>query len=204
MKIVEEDESLLGIYYLMFNLLTSLDRFQIDESWLVLQAQKYTTIYPEHPYSDMLTEVLLENSIVKVGNKFIDYDLPIYDGERTSLSSMVNGKHFILNLWASWCGPCIKKSRDFIEIYNKYNGDKFTIIGTAREFENLERYKKIIEKEQFPWVDLIELDDEQRVWWKYQIPYGGGVMLLVNDKGIVEKVGPTPEEVEEYLSKVLE
>ncbi len=65
------------------------------------------------------------------GNMFVDFEAE-YDGQVQHLSDYVGkGKYVLADFWASWCGPCRNEIPGIIEVYNKYNGNNFTVIGVA-------------------------------------------------------------------------
>lgn len=51
-------------------------------------------------------------------------DFYVYDvnGNKTSFSEY-HGKPVIINIWATWCGPCVRELPDFNKLYKEY-GDK--------------------------------------------------------------------------------
>lgn len=50
-------------------------------------------------------------------------DITVYDaqGKAVKLSSL-QGKPVVLNVWASWCGPCKQEMPSFQAAYEKYDG----------------------------------------------------------------------------------
>lgn len=50
------------------------------------------------------------------------------NGEKFKISDK-KGKVLLLNLWATWCVPCIAEMPHLIELQNKYKGQNFEVIG---------------------------------------------------------------------------
>ena len=65
------------------------------------------------------------------GEKFIDFEAE-YEGQVQHLSDYVGkGKYVLVDFWASWCGPCRGEIPTLIELYDKYAGDNFEVLGVA-------------------------------------------------------------------------
>ncbi len=73
----------------------------------------------------------------------------------------------------------------------------------AREFENTEKLEKRLAIENYPWLNLIELDDQNAIWEKYGVPNSGGAMFLVDKNGKILAINPTADKVREKLGKLL-
>ncbi len=66
------------------------------------------------------------------GEMFVDFTIPDSDGKEVKLSDYVgNGKYVLVDFWASWCGPCRGEIPNLIQIYNKYHGEGFDVLGIA-------------------------------------------------------------------------
>lgn len=164
---------------------------------------KLAKLYPEHSYNQLAYGLIVGVSNLKTGGRFIDFTAPDLQGRPVTISEKISDNITLLDFWASWCGPCIKTSRTMVPLYEKYKDKGFNIIGVAREFKNSERLEKALEREQFPWLNLLELDDVNHIWAKYNIPFSGGKTFLVDKDGTILAVHPTAEEVEEILKERL-
>ena len=56
------------------------------------------------------------------------------------------GKVVLLNLWATWCGPCRAEMPELIELQDKYRDKNFEIIGLNSDDETTEQIKDFAEK----------------------------------------------------------
>lgn len=68
------------------------------------------------------------------GKMFTDFTIEngAADGSKVSLSDYVGkGKYVLVDFWASWCGPCRGEMPNLAEVYKKFKGDKFEIVGVA-------------------------------------------------------------------------
>ena len=78
------------------------------------------------------------------------------DGSKVSLSDYVgNGKYLLVDFWASWCAPCIAEIPTLKEVYSKYKGDKFEILGIA-VWDKREETLKSLEKHNTTWSQIID------------------------------------------------
>lgn len=163
----------------------------------------YEKRYPTHPYTAQIKQ-LMEEGRAEVGKRFIDFSAPDLNGKLIRLSEQIQGKFAVIDFWASWCGPCRRNSKQMIPIYERYKDKGFTVVGVAREQGDGKAMRQAIEKDGYPWINLIELNDANRLWERYGIGNGGGSVFLVDDKGIIIAVRPSAEEIEEILSRELQ
>ncbi len=158
---------------------------------------------PNHPYNELSSNLIEAIENIKIGKKFPDFSAPDLNGNEIKLSDKINGKVALLNLWATWCGPCISKSRTMVPLYNDYKDKGFTIIGVAGEFKNTDRLVNFLEKEKWEWINLLELDRQNNIWQKYGVDGAGGGIFLIDENGIILAKDPTAEEVRKELESRL-
>ena len=56
-----------------------------------------------------------------------DFNLEDMDEEKHSLADL-RGKVVLLNFWATWCPPCRREMPSMERLYQKFNGEHFTVI----------------------------------------------------------------------------
>jgi thiol-disulfide isomerase/thioredoxin len=163
----------------------------------------YSKRFPYHPYTKQIGDILTGIKTVKVGGLFVDFSAPTVDGKEITASEIVAGKVALIDLWASWCGPCRVTSKSYIPIYEKYKEKEFVILGVANEFKNTNAFVKAIEKDKYPWLNLIELENKNRIWDKYNISNSGGSTFLIDAKGVILAINPDAEELDKLLEGLL-
>ena len=137
-----------------------------------------------------------------MGDSFIDFTAPDAKGVMHTLSEEIKGKVALIDLWASWCGPCRRNSKSMIPHYEKYKDQGFTVVGVARERCQGDM-DAAIKKDAYPWLCLLELNDAGKIWDKYGVGNGGGAIFMVDKEGKILAINPSTEEVEAILKKLL-
>ncbi|MBX2842202.1 MAG: TlpA family protein disulfide reductase [Flammeovirgaceae bacterium] len=159
--------------------------------------------FPDHSYTPFIEEILISFKRIQVGKEFLDFTAPDLNGNPVTLSDKLEGKITLLDLWGSWCGGCITTSKLVVPIYEAYKDKGFNVIGVAREFKNTDALERILGKVKFPWLNLLELDDQQDLWLKYGIPNSGGEKILIDRDGKILAISPGPDEIKKILEEKL-
>jgi thiol-disulfide isomerase/thioredoxin len=80
---------------------------------------------------DQMSKVNDINLSVSKGQEAPDFVLPLTDGSEAKLSELLKDKEVVvLNIFASWCGPCEKEFPDMEKTYQKYK-DKMEIVAVS-------------------------------------------------------------------------
>lgn len=206
---MKKNTTMLSYYFLLNDLIAYIPNKRIfykeiiDIELAKSTSEKLAKEYPNHPYNVLASNLLRAIDNIKIGNDYVDFIAPDLDGNQFTLSEEINGKVSLLDLWATWCAPCIKKSRTMVPLYNEFKDKGFTIVGVAGEFKNTDRLVKFREKEKWPWLNLVELERKNSIWLKYGVGNSGGAIFLINEKGKILAMDPTAEEVRKVLEKRL-
>lgn len=73
---------------------------------------------------------------VDVGGYLREATLHRFDGKKNSFSEY-KGKPLLINVWASWCGPCRAEMGSLERLAARYNGKEFNMIGVSTDDNNL-------------------------------------------------------------------
>lgn len=166
-----------------------------------LYRSSYENFHPENSIHNTI-RTLEAAWLLKPGKHYIDFEARTVEGEKVKVSSFCESKVAVIDLWASWCGPCRQHSRDLIPLYEKYKDKGFTVVGIAREDE-VSRMTKAAEKDGYPWQNLVDLKDELNVWQKNGLSFAGGGMYLIDRDGTILSTSTDTEELEPLIRKAL-
>ena len=164
--------------------------------------KNFANKWGKHPIGQQLESIVQSQMQMKVGQPYKNYYAEDFTGKRVSIGEQIKGKWALIDLWASWCGPCRAKGRQMIPVYEKYKELGFTIVGIARE-RKLSDVQEALKKEKYPWIQLVEINDKNQIWLKHGIENAGGSTFLINDKGIIVAINPQVDEVQKILEKQL-
>ena len=72
-------------------------------------------------------------TFVTAGEKAPDVTLTGLDGKSHPLTSVTEGKVALVDLWATWCAPCVAAMPHLQELYAKYKDKGFVVVGVMSD-----------------------------------------------------------------------
>ena len=153
-----------------------------------------------HPYTEEI-RVLTDGKAIVPGKRYPNLKFRRADGSSEEVLSLLGGKPAVIDLWASWCGPCRRHSMELIPLYEKYRGDGFKVIAVARESGNTEEMEAAMKADGYPWESFVDLNDRDSIWRRNGAGNAGGRIILVDGRGIIKAVDASAEEIEGFLKE---
>ena len=135
----------------------------------------------------------------KLGNVLPNFTLPNEKNKNISLSKFKN-KYLLIDLWASWCGPCIMAFPTMNKLYEKYHKKGFEILSITID-EQKSNWLLALKKHLNPWPQLFDNKEVARsIFGMSAIPYL--ILLDTDGKIIAKQIGYDPNKESEIETKL--
>ena len=127
----------------------------------------------------------------KPSPKFVDYEN--HAGGKTSLEDL-KGKYVYVDVWATWCGPCVREIPFLKEVEAQYHDKNIEFVSISIDkLRDHEKWKTMVNDRELGGVQLFADNDWNSAFVKaYQIE-GIPRFILIDDEGnIVTANAPRP------------
>ncbi|WP_299759437.1 TlpA disulfide reductase family protein [uncultured Pontibacter sp.] len=98
------------------------------------------------------------------GFKMVDLD-----GKQVSFESL-KGKVVFMNIWATWCPPCVAEMPNIQKLYEKVGSDKIAFVMLSVDEGGMEKVKKFIDKKGFTFPVYMPASQLPREFYSNAIP----------------------------------
>jgi thiol-disulfide isomerase/thioredoxin len=105
---------------------------------------------------DLAFDIALLNPDNKtaIGKKAAPFTLPSVDSSKPFSNQSLSGSYYLLDFWATWCGPCMGERASLQRAYERFKGRNFTIVSISLD-EKPETVKRFRETRwAMPWENL--------------------------------------------------
>lgn len=99
----------------------------------------------------------VKRGVVEVGKPPPDFTFPDLSGERVSLADH-RGKVVLVNIWATWCPPCVKEMPSMEELYQRLQKYDFEILAVSVDVLGRKAVAPFMKKNQLTFPALLDSD----------------------------------------------
>ncbi|MDQ7064015.1 MAG: TlpA disulfide reductase family protein, partial [candidate division KSB1 bacterium] len=153
------------------------------ETWKKLYAQLEQ--YDNIPMMAFYKKYLDPNKKIAAGNPVPDFEVKLMDSNETVSKSSLLGKYYLLDFWATWCGPCVAEMPTMHKAWEQFKDKNFVILSLSFD-QKPEIVKQFREKKwKMPWLHtFVKGGFESELAKKFEV-LGIPKPILVSPKGII-------------------
>lgn len=148
---------------------------------------------------DTIKAALFELQNLSIGKVAPEVFCLNIDGDKDDKLSNYKGKVVVIDIWATWCGPCRAMIPHEREMNEKLKGKPFALISISGD-DSKETLKSFLEKEKMPWVHWFA--DRKGILKDWNIRFFP-TMYILDHKGVIRAKGLRGEELEKKVNELV-
>jgi thiol-disulfide isomerase/thioredoxin len=138
----------------------------------------------------------------EVGDRMPPYKSSYLDGSAFDIAEQKAGQLMLLNVWATWCGPCRAEIPELQKLHDEFSKEGFRVVGVSIDETDISGVKQFVEEHKVRYP--IAFDPEGRVANILQTTVLPTSVLLDSDHRILwRKVGFVRPNDLEVLRKLI-
>lgn len=128
------------------------------------QAEKLLSSVKNPEYRSIIEKTIQTSMSLAAGSRAPDFNMATPDGKIVKLSDF-KGKVIYLDIWATWCGPCIGEAPYFEKLAEKFAGTDIVFIPVSTDNPK-EIWISYLKEHHKKLPQYITLGDDLKVNWK--------------------------------------
>jgi thiol-disulfide isomerase/thioredoxin len=144
---------------LMNQLMTA--KMMNDEKNLKMYYEVAVKFFGDTPTGKMVKERFSPVVKIAVGKAVPAFKVQSLDDTTTIISNdTFKGKFYLLDFWATWCGPCVGEMEMIHKAYDKFKSKNFQILSLSMDHQPGEVAKFRADKWKMPWLHTYVTNDK--------------------------------------------
>lgn len=151
---------------------------------------KFMTIVKNEKYKKELKDayaVIQKNPKGKTSPQFDFYDI---NNKKTTLKSL-EGKLVFIDIWATWCFPCIREIPAFIKLQKEFKNEDVYFVSMCLK-DSKENFEKMVNEKNLKGMQLFAPDPEHPFFQEYNLKTIPRYILLDKEGKIIDAYAPKP------------
>lgn len=131
-----------------------------------------------------------------------DFKLENYNGGMTSLNQL-KGKPVFIDIWATWCGPCIAEFPALRDLAKEFTEVQFVSISVDQKI-HFNTWRDVVERENLPGYQLIAYRSNEDFYQKYAVRTLPRYVVIDENGSIIsaQAYRPTQPQLRELLKNL--
>jgi thiol-disulfide isomerase/thioredoxin len=137
-------------------------KMQGDEKQLKMYYDFAMKYMDDTPFGKMVKERFSPTIAIAVGRAVPSFMVKaIEDTTKIITNAMFKGKVYLLDFWATWCGPCVGEMENLHKAYEKFKSRNFEILSLSldRKPDDVKKFRE--DKWKMPWLHTFVTDNRQ-------------------------------------------
>ena len=111
-----------------------------------------------------------------------EFETKTLDGDDTSLADY-RGQVVLLNVWATWCDPCVRELPELVRLHEQLAGKGFTVIGLNTDVRSkLSAVRAMVVRNRLPFPVWLDFESRSQVAFELR---GYPTTFLIDRQGKV-------------------
>ncbi|TAE09755.1 MAG: AhpC/TSA family protein, partial [Bacteroidetes bacterium] len=154
--------------------------FYLNDVWSLYSPEqlerilnRFSDSVKRHNLYEFLFRKLKKKQQLAVSKQITPSKFTLLDGKIFDIDS-VSTPYLLINVWGTWCGPCVQELPQLRDLYNRYGSTSLTVLSIANEIKNT------------PKADFIKFIESHSLYWQHVLLYGSQVkhQTILNSLGI--------------------
>ena len=198
--IVQNTFNYVGAYFFYRYGANYMNEREIDSVYNLFPLSFRNSFYLTH-----VEEKIKYKKQLKEGQVFIKTGLKSLTHDNFYINSLFTSKLTLIDLWATWCKPCIESHETLKDLYKKYKNKGLEIIGISID-DNQENWRKYLDREKLSWINFIDpkgIKGQINKIFSLESDNGIPFFVFINEKGEYLKIDVEKDQLETFIKGYL-